>query len=162
MNSQTLDKIFTPDSIAVIGASDEEGSVGYWLLRNLIGVGYRGVVYPVNPKHMSIQGIQAYPRVEALPRQVDLAIIATPAKTVPDIVEQCGKAGIQAIIIISAGFKETGKEGKALEDQILAIKQKYSMKNFFSNLFLLFNHRAFNTGTWRGISPLERARLRPG
>ncbi len=59
MNSQTLDKIFTPDSIAVIGASDEEGSVGYRLLRNLIGVGYRGVVYPVNPKHMSIQGARA-------------------------------------------------------------------------------------------------------
>ncbi|MDH5634796.1 MAG: acetate--CoA ligase family protein, partial [Candidatus Bathyarchaeota archaeon] len=120
--------MFNPASIAIIGASDEEGSVGYRLVRNLIGVGYRGVVYPVNPHKPSIQGIQAYPTVEALPRQVDLAIIATPAKTVPDIVEQCGKAGIQGIIIISAGFKETGAEGKVLEDKILVIKRKYGIR----------------------------------
>ena len=128
LSLQTLDKIFNPDSIAVIGASDEEGSVGYRLLRNLIGVGYRGVVYPVNPKKQSVQGIQTYPNVENLPRQVDLAIIATPARIVPDIVEQCGKAGIQGIIIISAGFKEIGAEGKALEDEILEIKKKYNMR----------------------------------
>jgi len=128
LSLQILDKIFNPDSIAVIGASDEEGSVGYRLLRNLIGVGYRGVVYPVNPKKPSVQGIQTYANVEQLPRQVDLAIIATPARIVPDIVEQCGKAGIQGIIIISAGFKETGSEGKTLEDKILEIKKKYSMR----------------------------------
>ncbi|MEM2146320.1 MAG: bifunctional acetate--CoA ligase family protein/GNAT family N-acetyltransferase [Candidatus Jordarchaeaceae archaeon] len=123
-----MEKIFNPRSIAVIGASDEEGSVGYRLIRNLIGVGYRGVVYPVNPRKTSVQGIQAYPSVEELPRQADLAVIATPARTVPDIVEQCGKAGIQGIIIISAGFRETGAEGKALEDQILAVKKKYDMR----------------------------------
>jgi acetyltransferase len=128
LSLQTLDKIFNPDSIAIIGASDEEGSVGYILLRNLIGVGYRGVVYPVNPKKPSVQGIQTYPNVESLPRQVDLAVIATPAKIVPDIVEQCGKSGIQGIIIISAGFKEIGAEGKALEDKILEIKKKYNMR----------------------------------
>jgi len=128
LSLQTLDKIFNPESIAVIGASDEEGSVGYRLLRNLIGVGYRGVVYPVNPKKPSVQGIQTYPSVEKLPKQVDLAIIATPARIVPDIVEQCGKAGIQGIIIISAGFKEIGAEGKALEDRILEIKKKYNIR----------------------------------
>ncbi len=89
-----MDKIFDPKSIAVIGARDEEGTVGYRLLRNLIGVGYQGVVYPVNPNKSSVQGIQTYPSVETLPRQVDLAVIATPARTVPDIVDQCGKAGI--------------------------------------------------------------------
>ena len=128
LSLQTLDKIFNPDSIAVIGASDEEGSVGYRLLRNLVGVGYRGVVYPVNPNKPSVQGIQTYPNVAALPRQVDLAVIATPAKIVPDIVEQCGNAGIQGIIIVSAGFKETGAEGKALESRILEIKKKYNMR----------------------------------
>ncbi|MFP3985405.1 MAG: CoA-binding protein [Candidatus Bathyarchaeia archaeon] len=65
------------------------------MLRNLIGVGYRGVVYPVNPNKPSVQGIQTYPNVEELPRQVDLAIVAIPARTVPNIVEQCGRAGIQ-------------------------------------------------------------------
>jgi acetyltransferase len=128
LSLQILDKIFNPKSVAVIGASDEEGSVGYRLLRNLIGVGYRGVVYPVNPRKTSVQGIQAYPSVEELPRQVDLAVIATPARTVPDIVEQCGKSGVQGIVIISAGFREIGSEGKALEDQILAIKKKYAMR----------------------------------
>ena len=128
MSLQTLDKIFDPHSIAVIGASDEEGSVGYRILRNLIGVGYRGVVYPINPNKPSIQGVQAYSGIDALPRQVDLAIIATPAKTVPDIVEQCGKAGVQGVIIVSAGFKEIGPEGKVLEDQILQVKRKYNMR----------------------------------
>jgi len=86
LSFQSLDKIFNPTSIAVIGASDEEGSVGYRLLRNLIGVGYRGVVYPVNPNKPSVQGIQTYPTIQAVPRQVDLAIIATPASTVPGLV----------------------------------------------------------------------------
>jgi acetyltransferase len=125
---QSLDKIFNPASIAVIGASDEEGSVGYRLLRNLVGVGYRGVVYPVNPNKPSVQGIQTYPNIQALPRQVDLAIIATPASTVPDLVEQCGNAGTHGLIIVSAGFKETGAAGKALEDEILRIKRKHHMR----------------------------------
>ncbi len=128
LSFQSLDKIFNPTSIAVIGASDEEGSVGYRLLRNLIGVGYRGVVYPVNPNKPSVQGIQTYPTIQAVPRQVDLAIIATPASTVPGLVEQCGKAGTQGVIIVSAGFKETGAQGKALEQEILKIKQKYNMR----------------------------------
>jgi acetyltransferase len=128
MSLQTLDKIFDPKSIALIGASDEENSVGFRLLRNLIGVGYRGVVYPVNIKKSSVQGIQAYPSVDKLPQQVDLAVIATPAKTVPDIVEQCGKEGIRGVIIISAGFKEVGSEGKVLENKILSIGKRYNMR----------------------------------
>ena len=128
LSLRTLDKIFNPTSIAVIGASDREGSVGYRLFRNLISVGYRGVVYPVNHKHSSVQGIQAYPSVDKLPKQVDLAVIATPADTVPDLVEQCGKAGIQGIIIVSAGFKEIGSAGKALEQKILETSKKYNMR----------------------------------
>lgn len=128
MTIQNLDKIFDPKSIAVIGASDEEGSVGYRVLRNLIGVGYRGVVYPVNIKRQSVQGIQAYASIDELPRQVDLAIIATPARTVPGIVEECGKAGIEGVIIISAGFKEIGEEGRALVDKILETRKKYNLR----------------------------------
>ncbi len=82
----------------------------------------------MNPNKPSVQGIQTYPSVDKLPRQVDLAIIATPARIVPDIVEQCGKAGIQGIIIISAGFKETGVEGKILVERILEFKKKYNMR----------------------------------
>jgi len=126
--TSNLDKIFNPKSIAVIGASDEEGSVGYTLMKNLTELRYKGKVYPVNIYKPEILGFKAYQTVDQLPQTVDLAIIATPAKTVPEVVEQCGKAGIIGIIIISAGFKEVGPEGKALEDRILEIKKKYNLR----------------------------------
>jgi acetyltransferase len=123
-----LDKIFNPKSVAIIGASDEEGSVGYALMKNFIDLGFDGKVYPVNIRKTEILGLKAYQSVEQIPEAVDLAVIATPAKTVPDIVEHCGKIGIKGIIIISAGFKEVGAEGKALEDKILEIKNKYGLR----------------------------------
>ncbi|MEM0057870.1 MAG: bifunctional acetate--CoA ligase family protein/GNAT family N-acetyltransferase [Candidatus Bathyarchaeia archaeon] len=123
-----LDKIFNPKSVAVVGASDEEGSVGYALMKNFLESGFEGEVYPVNIRKKEILGIKAYQNVLQLPKTVDLAVIATPAKTVPEVVEQCGKAGINGLIIISAGFKEIGPEGKALEDKILEIKQRYDLR----------------------------------
>ncbi len=128
MNSLNLDSIFNPKSIALIGASDEEGSVGYILMKNLTEMGYTGHVYPVNIRKQEILGLKAYPSVSKLPQIVDLAIIATPASTVPDIIEECGTCGINGIIIISAGFKETGASGKILEEKILEIKNKYDMR----------------------------------
>jgi len=126
--TRNLDKIFNPKSIAVIGASNEEGSVGYVLIKNLTELGYEGKVYPINIHENKILGFKAYQSVNELPETVDLAVIATPAKTVPEIVEQCGKAGIIGIIIISAGFKETGPEGKALEEKIAAMKKAYNLR----------------------------------
>jgi acetyltransferase len=123
-----LDKIFNPKSVAVIGASDEEGSVGHALMKNFLESDFKGKVYPVNIRKTEILGLKAYQTVEQIPEPVDLAVIATPAKTVPEVVEQCGKAGIKGIIIISAGFKETGPEGKALEDKILEIKRQYDLR----------------------------------
>lgn len=128
MVTLTLDKIFNPRSIAVVGASDEEGTVGYILMKNLTELGYKGSVYPVNIHKSEVLGIKAYPSVEQIPEVVDLAIIATPAKTVPDVLEQCGKAAIAGIIIISAGFKEIGPPGKALENRIIEIKKKYALQ----------------------------------
>ncbi|MFZ3167881.1 MAG: CoA-binding protein, partial [Candidatus Methanoperedens sp.] len=128
MVSLNLDSIFNPKSIALIGASDEEGSVGYILMKNLTEMGYNGIVYPVNIHKPEILGKKAYPGIPQLPQTVDLAIIATPAATVPDIVEQCGIAGIRGLIIISAGFKEVGKSGKILEEKIIEIKKKYDMR----------------------------------
>ncbi|MEM3510517.1 MAG: GNAT family N-acetyltransferase [Nitrososphaerales archaeon] len=123
-----LDKIFNPKSVAIVGASDEEGSVGYALMKNFLDSNFKGEVYPVNIRKEEILGLKAFQSVEQLPKTVDLAIIATPAKTVPEVVEQCGKAGIKGLIIISAGFKEVGPEGKALEDKILEIKQRYDLR----------------------------------
>jgi acetyltransferase len=128
MDSLNLDSIFNPKSIALIGASDEEGSVGYILMKNLTEMGYAGHVYPVNIRKQEILGLKAYPSVSKLPDIVDLAIIATPASTVPDIIEECGTCGIKGIIIISAGFKEAGASGKMLEEKILEIKKKYDMR----------------------------------
>jgi acyl-CoA synthetase (NDP forming) len=110
-----LERIFDPTSFAVVGASDEEGSVGYVLMKNLMGSGYEGQVYPINIRDPEVFGLRAYKSVSELPETPDLAVVATPAKTVPGILEECGKAGIKGVIVISAGFKEVGAEGKALE-----------------------------------------------
>jgi acetyltransferase len=123
-----LNKIFNPKSVAVIGASDEEGSVGNALIKNFIESGFEGKVYPVNLRKTEVLGLKTYQTVEQIGEPVDLAIIATPARTVPDVLEQCGKAGTNGIIIISAGFKEIGPEGRALEEKISEIKKKYGMR----------------------------------
>ncbi|KON30995.1 hypothetical protein AC482_02285 [miscellaneous Crenarchaeota group-15 archaeon DG-45] len=128
MVTLNLDKIFSPESIALIGASDREGSVGYFLMRNLAEAGYGGRVYPVNLRKAEILGFKAYPAVDQLPETVDLAVIAIPAESVPDVVEQCGRAGIIGIIIISAGFKEVGPEGRALEERIRDIRRRYNLR----------------------------------
>jgi len=123
-----LDKIFNPRSVAIIGASDEEDTVGYALIKNFVEHGFEGKVYPVNIRKPEVLGLKAHQSVDQIPEPIDLAVIATPAKTVPEVVEQCGRAGIKGIIIISAGFKEVGAEGKALEDKILEIKKKYGLR----------------------------------
>ncbi|MEM2105039.1 MAG: bifunctional acetate--CoA ligase family protein/GNAT family N-acetyltransferase [Candidatus Bathyarchaeia archaeon] len=135
MGTENLDKIFNPKSVAVIGASDKEGSVGAKLLRNLVGVGYQGVVYPVNPFKSTVLGIKAYPSVLKIPWRVDLAIIATPAHTIPQIMEECGKAGVSGAIIISAIYKDAGKSRDAIEKQILKYKSDYGMRIIGPNSF---------------------------
>ncbi|NLB25244.1 MAG: GNAT family N-acetyltransferase, partial [Bacteroidales bacterium] len=125
MAIKKLDSIFKPKRIALIGVSNKPDSVGGITLRNLVGGGYNGVVYPVNPKREAVFGIPCYPDVKSLPKVPDLAVIMTAAKTVPQIVRECGEVGIHGIIIISAGFKEAGAEGKALEEQVKAEKDKF-------------------------------------
>jgi acetyltransferase len=112
VSTLNLDKIFSPKRVAVIGASDNPTSVGYTVLRNLVGSGFRGVVYPVNPKREAVQGVQAYKDIFSLPHPPDLAVICTRAETVPTIVRQCGEVGTLGLVIISAGFREIGSEGR--------------------------------------------------
>jgi acetyltransferase len=125
MAIKKLDSIFKPKRIALIGVSNKPDSVGGITLRNLVGGGYNGVVYPVNPKREAVFGIPCYPDVKSLPKIPDLAVIMTPAKTVSQVVRECGEFGIHGIIIMSAGFKEAGKEGKNLEAQVKAEKAKF-------------------------------------
>ena len=114
-----LDAIFKPRSVAVIGASDRPGSVGRAVLWSLVSSPFGGTVYPVSAKHASVLGIKAYANVEQLPETVDLAVVVTPANTVPGIIGECVTAGVGGAIVISAGFKEHGEHGKELERQIL-------------------------------------------
>jgi acetyltransferase len=115
----SLHAIFKPKTIAVIGATEQAGSVGRTLFWNLISHPFGGTVFPVTPRHRSILGIKAYPTLASLPEPVDLAIIATPAPTVPGLIAECVAADVKGAIILSAGFKETGAEGARLEQQIL-------------------------------------------
>ncbi|MGA3290701.1 MAG: acetate--CoA ligase alpha subunit [Candidatus Bathyarchaeia archaeon] len=128
MVTLNLDKIFNPQNVAIIGASDVEGSVGYAIFKNFTQVGYAGKVYFVNIRKPEIFGVKAYKTVGQIPEPVDLALIATPAKTVPDVMEECGSAHVKGVIIVSAGFKETGPAGKALEETILQIAKKYDIR----------------------------------
>jgi acetyltransferase len=114
-----LAPIFSPKTIAVIGATERKRSVGRTVMANLVEGGFPGTIFPVNPIQDTILGIKAYPNVAALPERPDLAVIITPPKTVPGIIKECAQAGVPGAIIISAGFKETGAEGAALEQQIL-------------------------------------------
>ena len=123
-----LNAIFEPQSIAVIGATEKEGSVGRTILWNLINNPFGGTVFPVNAKHSSVLGIKAYPNLASLPQQVDLAVIVTPAQTVPDLITECVEAGVKGAIIISAGFKETGPVGAEMEQQILKQARQGKMR----------------------------------
>jgi acetyltransferase len=116
-----LDPILAPNNIAIIGATEKIGSVGRTILSNLISNPFGGTIFPVNPKRPNVLGIKAYPSIKDVPDKVDLAVVVTPARTVPGIIQECVDVGIPGAIIISAGFKEVGEEGAELERQILEI-----------------------------------------
>jgi len=128
VGTTNLDKIFKPRVVAILGASDVEGSVGYAVAANFVRGLFEGKAYLVNNHKAEILGVKAYPTIGAVPETVDLAIIATPAKTVCGVVEECGKAGVKGVVILSAGFKETGPAGKALEDEIIKVAKKFDIR----------------------------------
>lgn len=106
-----LDAIFAPKRVAVIGATERAGSVGRTLIRNLVGTPFGGVVFPVTPTRSSVLGIMAYPDIAAVPDRVDLAVVVTPAATVPGVIAHCVAAGVNGAIVVSPGFKEAGPDG---------------------------------------------------
>jgi acetyltransferase len=123
-----MERMFNPKTVALIGATDKEGTVGEATLKNLLLGEGKHTVYPVNPTHETVAGLKCYPSIASVPEHIDLALVATPAKSVPGVVEECGKAGVDGVVIISAGFREIGKEGVELEKQISAIKAKYGFR----------------------------------
>jgi acetyltransferase len=120
--AHSLDPIFRPSSVAVVGASGTPGTIGSILIRNLLENPFGGTVYPVNPRRKAVHGVRCYPNLAALPEPVELAVLATPAATIPTLVKECAERGTRAAIIISAGFAELGPEGRKLEEDIRAVR----------------------------------------
>ena len=135
----TLDPLLRPRSVAVVGASRRLDSIGGALLRNVLMQPFQGPVYPVNPKATHVQSVPAYPTVEAIPGPVDLAVIVVPAAHVLEAVESCGKKGVRALVVISAGFKEVGGEGVTRETALRDAARRYKMRLVGPNCLGILN-----------------------
>ena len=127
-NRLPLDAIFAPRTVAVIGATERQGSVGRAVLWNLISNPFGATVYPINLNRPNVLGIKAYKNIASVPDPVDLAVVITPAPTVPAVINECVKAGVMGAIVISAGFKETGPEGARLEQEVLEEARRGRMR----------------------------------
>ena len=136
---QKLDKIFYPKTIAVIGASNTKSTVGYALMRNLLAASFTGKIYPVNLKYQKVFDLQCYYRVNDIPDDVDLAIIATPAATIPKLLKECGEAGIESLVIVAAGLRREGKVGRAMFKDITRLARKYKIRLIGPNSLGIIN-----------------------
>jgi acetyl coenzyme A synthetase (ADP forming)-like protein len=149
-----LKAFFTPQSVAVIGAAREPGKLGYGVLSNILKYGYTGQVYPINPKADEILGLKCYPTVLDVPGPIELAIIVIPNKFVPQVMEECGRKGVQGAIIISAGFRESGMDGIKLEHQVLDIAKRYGIRVVGPNcLGIISTHTPLNASFAAGMPP---------
>ena len=134
-----LKSLISPSNVAVLGASNRVGSVGNAVMTNILSGGFNGRVFPVNPSSDTILGMNCYRSILDIEHQVDLAIIITPSKVVPHVMEECGKKGVKTAIIISAGFKEIGEQGKLLEESIKRIAKNYGIRLVGPNCIGIIN-----------------------
>jgi acetyl coenzyme A synthetase (ADP forming)-like protein len=137
--SDSIRALLAPRSIAVIGASRREGTMGRQVLHNLIAYGFTGAVYPVNPNAPSVCAVRAYPTVADVPDPIDVAMIVVPKERVLDVAEQCGEAGVKGLIVISAGFREMGSEGAAREHQLMDVVRRHGMRMVGPNCMGIVN-----------------------
>ena len=128
MNTHYLSSLFKPESVVLFGASDKQDSVGGVVFRNLLTSGFEGRIFAINPKRDEVQGQKAYSTLEEIDEAIDLAVVATPAKSIPGIVEECGEHGIKMMLILSAGFRETGAEGRRLEDRVTQLVKRHGIR----------------------------------
>lgn len=160
MSKHYLNVLFSPLSIAVFGASDRLDSVGGVVFHNLLNAGFAGPVIPINPKRDTVQGVAAFPSLEASGARVDLAVICTPAPTVPDIIDACGKLGVKGAVILTAGFSEGGAEGKALEQRLIETAARYGIRFIGPNcLGVMRPSIGFNATFNRGMAQPGRLAL---
>ncbi len=147
-----LDSFFNPKSIAIIGASRTPGKVGYDILKNSIQYGYQGAVYPINPGATEILGVKCYPSIFDVSDKIDLAVVVVPSKNVLEVIEQCGKKGIDSAIIITAGFRESGSEGAKLENDLVKKAKEAGVRFIGPNcLGLIDTHSGVNASFAAGM-----------
>jgi acetyltransferase len=147
-----LNNVFNPSSVALIGASDKEGSIGRIILTNLLQAEGRKI-FPVNPGKKVLMGLECFADIASIADPIDLAVIATPAKEVPELVEECGRAGIGGLVIISAGFREVGEEGRLLEQRITATRKQYGMRILGPNCLGFVRPNAGLNATFMKMNP---------
>ncbi|HQP93653.1 MAG TPA: CoA-binding protein, partial [Thermoanaerobaculia bacterium] len=116
----SLDPILSPRTVAIVGASRRRDTLGWVLIHNLVRAGFEGTLYPVNPKASSIHSLRCYPSLAAIPEPIDLAVILVPRDAVAGVIDECIALGVRGIVVITAGFSETGAEGRALEEELSA------------------------------------------
>jgi len=149
-----LTAVFEPRSVAVVGASATPNKAGFNIVDNLLRLGYEGQIYPVNPKAEEILGLKTYPAVDQIPHQVDAAVIATPARVAVDVMRDCARKGVRAVIIISSGFSEGSEEGRQLEDEVLAIARAAGIRLVGPNTTGIFNGEIHFTSSFAPIDKL--------
>ncbi len=128
MDNHYLTSLFTPRSVALFGASDRVDSVGGVVFKNLLGSGFEGRIFGINPKRDTVQGQAVWASLDDIDEDIDLAVVATPSKSIPSIVEACGERGIRMMLILSAGFREIGPEGRKLEDRVTDLARRYGIR----------------------------------
>ncbi|MFH1982060.1 MAG: acetate--CoA ligase family protein [Pseudomonadota bacterium] len=137
-----LEHILNARSVAVVGASKVPTKRGYQTIRTLLDEGYEGAIYPVNPKEKSIMGLRCHSAVADIPGEVDVALIATPARSIPGVLEDCGKKGVKGAVILATGFGETGAAGKSLEGQVMAVARRHQIRLIGPNTSGMMNLKA--------------------
>ena len=152
MNKEVLDGLFKPKSVAVIGASATPGKIGYSVIKSLINGGYEGPIYPINLKADEILGIKAYPTVFDVPGKIDLAVITIPAKFVLTAIEDCGKAGVKGLSVITSGFGEVGDH--ETEAKLVEMAHKYGMRMIGPNIIGTLSNSDKLNASFANILPL--------
>ncbi len=146
LDKSVMNLFFNPRSVAIIGASIKKGTVGRALMEN-IKARFKGRIYPINIKYDEVLGLKCYKSVSDLPEVPDLVVIAVPARVVPKVMEECGRKGVKAAIVISAGFKEVGKEGAKLEEELLKVARRWDIRFIGPNCLGIYN-------AWSGLDTI--------
>ncbi|HHX74834.1 MAG TPA: CoA-binding protein, partial [Firmicutes bacterium] len=150
-----LQRLFKPKSVAVIGASNKKGKIGYSVMANLKDSGFQGAVYPINPKEEEILGYRCYRSVKDVGQPIDVAVVTVPAALVAGVAEECGVAGVKFLVVITAGFKEIGKEGLERERELVRICQKYNIRIVGPNIVGVIDTNAPFNGSFTKDMPLK-------